>query len=201
MKKTKNKMFAVLRILKSPEKSYNANNLAKVLGITPMGTLKILKKLKKEEILISKKIGNSHIYSLNFKNDFATEYATFLLKQEAESSSPFVKRWIRELKKADEAEISVIFGSALKVEENAKDIDVLFVVNSSKFDSLRKKIKKLNSLNEKKIHPVYQTKADIEKNIQNQDKVILNAIKGVVVLGSKKFVYLIEKAKSTHLYI
>ncbi len=195
MKKTKNEMFVVLEILKSPEKSYNANNLAKVLGITPMGTLKILKKLKKEEILISKKIGNSYIYSLNFKNDFARDYAVFLLKQEAESSSPFVKRWITELKKVKEAEISMIFGSVLKSEEKANDIDVLFVVKQSKFDALRKKIQKLNQLNEKRIHPVYQTQKDLRKNINNQDKVILNAIKGIVVLGEKKFVNLIEMLK------
>ena len=43
---TKNEMKAVLEILKSPEVMYNANNLAKVLEITSMGTLKILKRLE-----------------------------------------------------------------------------------------------------------------------------------------------------------
>ena len=46
---TKAEMDAVLTIVKSPEQNYNANNLAKIIGVTPMGALKILKRLEKVE--------------------------------------------------------------------------------------------------------------------------------------------------------
>ncbi len=194
MKKTKNEMRVILNILKSPEKEYNANNLSKVIEITPMGVLKILKRLEKEEILVSRKIGNASIYKINFKNEFALEYITFLLKKEAEQSPPYIKRWIYELKKMNESEIILIFGSVLKIKEKAKDIDVLFVVKQNNFNILKKKIEQLNKINEKKIHPIYQTFDDFKKNIIKQDKVILSAIKGVV-LGDKKFIHLIQKIK------
>ena len=195
MKKTKNEMLAVLNILKSPEKEYNANNLSKIIGITSMGTLKILKRLEKEEILISRKIGNSSIYKINFKNEYASEYIAFLLKKEAEQSPPYVKRWNYELKKINESDITFLFGSVLKIKEKAKDIDVLFIVKQNNFNALKKKVEKLNKINEKKIHAIYQTLDDFKKNIIKQDKVILNAIKGVMVLGDKKFIHLIQKIK------
>ena len=48
---TKAEMDIVLRIIKSPEVDYNANAIAKVVGITAMGALKILKRLESEVIL------------------------------------------------------------------------------------------------------------------------------------------------------
>lgn len=195
MKITKNESKIILEILKSPKKDYNANNLSKIVGITSMGVLKILKRLEKEEILISKKVGKASIYSINFNKKYAIDYIEFLLKREAENSSPYAKRWINEIRKIDKAKIAILFGSVLNKKEKSKDIDVLFITEKENFDSLRKKLDKINQLNEKKIHAVYQTKEDLRKNISNQDKVLLNAIKGIVVFGEKKFISLIKETK------
>ena len=48
---TNNEMLFVLSIFKSPEKEYNANNMAKHLGISPMGALKIAKRLEKGDTI------------------------------------------------------------------------------------------------------------------------------------------------------
>lgn len=192
MKKTNNDMKVILEIAKSLNNNYNANNLSKVLGITSMGTLKILKKLKKEDILTSKKFGKSFIYKINFNNEYALDYIKFLLKNESEFSSPYIKRWVRELKKINEADIIIIFGSVLEVGEKANDIDVLFIVEKNSFNSLKSEIEKLNRINEKKIHPVYQTLEDLKSNIIKEDKIILEAIKGVAVLGGDKLIKLIK---------
>ena len=45
---TKTEMDIVLTLVKTPEAIYNANSLSKVLNITPMGALKILKRLEQE---------------------------------------------------------------------------------------------------------------------------------------------------------
>lgn len=195
MKITKNEMLAVLTILKSPEKEYNANNLSKLLNITSMGALKILKKLEKDNILTSKKIGNASIYKLNLKNKYAIDYAEFLLKREAEKSTPYVKRWVREVRKTNNPEIAILFGSVLEKEEKAKDVDVFFVVKEKNFNKLKREVKKLNELNEKKIHPIYQTPNDLKTNINKQDKVVLKAIKGIIVSGERKFIKLIEESE------
>jgi len=118
---TNNEMLFVLNIFKSPEKEYNANNMAKYLGISPMGALKIAKRLEKENILKSKQIGKAKIYRINMKNDYPKEYVKFLLKREAEQAPAHVKMWIKELRKIKNADAAVLFGSILRKKE-ANDI-------------------------------------------------------------------------------
>ena len=179
-------MKALLTLVKSPETMYNANNLAKVIGITPMGALKILKRLEQESILKSRKIGNAVIYRVNVEDAYARKYVSLFLLREGQQASPQVKRWISELKKIKNAEIIILFGSVLE-KPNPNDIDVLLVTDQKKFSKLEQEIKEINNLNAKKIHPLYQAVGDIIQNVRKKDKPILNAIKGVIVFGEEKF--------------
>ena len=192
MKNKDNEMLFVMSILKSPEMEYNANNIAKIIGISSMGALKIAKNLEKEGILSSRKIGRANIYKINFNNDYAKKYIKFLLKKEAEKSSPYVKRWIRELEKLKIANAIILFGSVLKKEKNAGDIDALIIVNKKNFGKVKKEIESINSLNDKKIHPVYQTKEDLRKHINERNKIILNAVKGIIVFGEDDIIEVLK---------
>lgn len=192
---TKNEAEVVLQILKNPERDFNANNISKVIGITSMGALKIMKNLEQNDILTSRKIGNYTIYKINLKNEYAFQFVKFLLIREAQQSSNYVKRWVTELRKIKEAESAILFGSVLTKEEGARDMDVLFILKKNNFDALKKEINKLNELNEKNIHPIYQTTTDLKKNIIKEDRVILNAIKGIVAFGEDKFISLIKEIK------
>ena len=188
---TKNEIEIVLRIFKNLEKYYNANSIAKEIGITSMGALKILKRLQKENILIPKKLGKATFYKLN-NNDYTKHYIKFLLKKESESSFPYIKKWINEIKKIKNADSAVLFGSILKKHKEAKDIDVLLITNKKRFSKLKKEIEEINLLNTKKIHPIYQTKEDFNNNIK-KDKILLNAIKGIIIFGEDLIIELIEK--------
>ena len=115
------------------------------------------------------------------------------MKKESEWSKAYVKRWIGELQKIKHANAIILFGSVLKKEKEAEDIDSLIIVNKKAFQTVEKEVDKINILNEKKIHPVYQTEEDLEKNIKSGNKVILNAIKGIVVSGEEKLVSLLRK--------
>jgi predicted nucleotidyltransferase len=192
MEITENEISIILNILKSPEKDFNANNLSKVIGISSMGVLKILKRLKEENILIDKKIGNISIYKINFSNEYANSYTKFLIKREKEHSPPYVKRWIKDLKEIKEVESIVIFGSVLKKLKKAEDIDVLFILKDINFNKVKKRIQKLNQINDKKIHPLYQNKEDLKKNINKEDKIISSAIKGIVINGEETFIELLK---------
>jgi predicted ArsR family transcriptional regulator len=64
--KTKNEEKAILKILQSPEKEYNANSISKLIKITSMGALKLLKRLEKEGILELRKVSNISFYRVNF---------------------------------------------------------------------------------------------------------------------------------------
>ena len=55
---TSNEMKIILKLFKDFNSRYNANSLSKEIGITPMGTLKILKKLYNQKILKQEYIGN-----------------------------------------------------------------------------------------------------------------------------------------------
>lgn len=193
--KIKNEEKAVLRILKNPENEYNANSISKIIKVTSMGALKLLKRLEKRSILKLRKVSNISFYKINFENEYAVDYVSLMLKSEAENSSSYVKRWIGEMRKIKNAGIGIIFGSVLSKGEVANDIDVLFAVEKNKFDNLSNEVEKLNLINEKKIHPVFQTKEDLMRNIEKKDKVVLEAIKGIVTFGEKEFVKLIGGVK------
>jgi len=180
---TNNEMLFVLSIFKNPEKEFNANSLAKHLKISSMGSLKIAKRLEKEKILISKEMGKAKFYRLNFNNDYVKQYVKFLLKRESEQTHPYVKVFIKEIKKIKSADVAILFGSILRKHKEAKDVDVLLITDQKKFSKLKKEIEKINLINVKKLHPIYQTEKDLGENIKKQDKPILNAIKGIVVFG------------------
>lgn len=180
---TKKEIEAILTIFKNIDKEYNANSLSLVINITRMGALKIVKRLEKQGILKSKKLGKSVFYKINLDNEYALGYIIFLLKLEAEQTKPYIKRWINELKKIKNADIILLFGSILNKGDKANDIDVLFVTNQKKFNKLKKEIEGINELSEKKLHPIYQTIKDIKDNIKKKDKIVLNAIRGIVVFG------------------
>src|SRR3989344_4739904 len=103
---TKAEMDVVLKLVKSPEVDYNANNLAKVVGITAMGALKILKRLESESILKSKKIGKAIIYRVN-QESYARRYIGLILSRESLYANPLVKRWIGEVKKIKNADLII----------------------------------------------------------------------------------------------
>lgn len=191
---TKNEINIILKLIKSPEIDYNANNLAKVVGITSMGALKILKKLEKESILKSKKIGKAVIYRINTNNLYANHYLSLILSRETIYADPRVKRWIEELKKIKNADIIILFGSVLE-NPNPNDIDVLFVTDQKHFSKLKEEIKLINEINIKKIHPMYQTFNDIIDNIKKRDKPLLNAIKGIIILGEEKFIEVYNESR------
>ncbi len=183
---TKAEIAIVLSLVKSPEIIYNANNLAKVVNITSMGVLKILKRLENETILKSKKIGKATVYRINTKTPYARDYVSLILSREKLYTQSRVKRWIEELNKIKNAEIVVLFGSILQ-KENYNDVDVLLITNKKMFSKLEKEIEDLNKINIKRIHPLYQSFEDIIKNIKDGDRPVLNAIKGIFVKGENKF--------------
>ena len=191
---TQAEMKIALKIVKSPELDYNANNISKVAGITSMGALKVLKRLENESILKSKKVGKAVIYKINTDSSYACQYIRLILSRESLHANSLVKRWIEELKKIKSADLIVLFGSVLD-KLNPNDIDVLLITDQKRFSKLQKEIKELNEINVKKIHPMYQTYSDIVNNIKKRDKPILNAIKGIVLRGEEKFLDIYNESR------
>jgi len=96
MEITDNEMRLVLLLFKSPEIEYNANSMAKKLGLSSMGALKIARRLENEGIIRAKEKGQARFYTLNLANGYVRQYIRFLLKREAEQSPSYIKRWIND---------------------------------------------------------------------------------------------------------
>src|SRR3989338_8954612 len=111
---TNNEMSFVLSIFKNPEKEYNTSNIAEILGISPMGSLKIARRLEKENIVKSREIGKARVYQLNLQDAYVMQYIKFLLKREAEQVPAYIKMWVNELRKIKNADAAVLFGSILR---------------------------------------------------------------------------------------
>lgn len=187
----KNEMLFVSSILKNPKEEYNANSLARLMKISAMGSLKIARKLEKEEIIKSRKVGRANIYRINF-NDYSKQYINFLLKKEINETNPYIKRWVRDLEKIKSANAIILFGSVLTKGEGANDIDALIIVNQNNIKKVKKEIESLNSINDKKVHPVFQTKQDLAKHLKEDNKMILNALRGLYISGADIIMEILE---------
>jgi len=180
-------------IFKDFSSSYNANNLSKILNITSMGCLKILKNLEKKKILISKQLGKARFYNIDFENSYAKTYLRFILENEAEESIPKIKKVVKEVRKLQEyADIGVVFGSVLSKEYYA-DVDLLLVLDTQKNVNIDKTIEDIDKITIKKIHAVKQTKEDLVNNLKKDNVIVVSAIKeGVVAFGYEKLIQVIE---------
>lgn len=189
---TNNEMKAMLTLFKDFSVSYNANSISKRINLTPMGALKILKSLEKQNVLKSKKMGKAVFYKPNFDNDHTKTYLKFLLQKESEQPIPRIKRWVKELGRLQStAEIGILFGSVLKTDDY-KDIDLLLVLTQSQNKEVNRLIADINRINVKNVHVVKQLKEDLKKNLEKKDKILLDIIKnGVVLFGYTQIIEVI----------
>ncbi len=189
---TNNEISFILKLFRNPDKYYNANSISKELGISSMGALKIAKRLEKEQIITTRELGKAKFYKLNLESDYVRDYIHFLLKRENERANAYVKVWIDEIKKLKSADAALLFGSVLIKGKEAKDIDAVLITDKQKFSKLKNEIGEIDQVNVKKIHPVFQTKDDFINNLKKRDKIILAALKGIIVFGADKIIEALE---------
>lgn len=183
-----------LKLLKNPKTDYNPSSIAKELKRTRVGAFKALKTLEKDGIVKGRKMGKATFYTLNLEDDYAVKNVETLLMEESRKN----QRWIDEFDElSDFTDIIIIFGSILKTENKANDIDLLLVLKQENNKKIDRIIKSKNEILLKKIHPIKQTKEDLIKNIKREDKIIISALKeGIVLYGFEKYVNLIKNVTS-----
>src|SRR3989344_1778375 len=125
--KTTERILEIL--LREPFMDHTATSLAKTLGITRQGLWKSLNKLSNEKLISLKSVADTKKSTLNitleFKNPVAIKTLSLLLTKELIN----YERW-----KVNFAEIEkymsffILFGSILTNPKEAKDIDIIAVV-------------------------------------------------------------------------
>lgn len=187
---TKKEQGALLIIYKSFANFYNANSLSKELMITQVGTMKLLKRFEKNNILLSKKIGKSIVYKINIEEEFVQKLIAFALINEAIKYT----RWKDEFKSLYRKDrILLFYGSASRNYSNAKDIDIFIIIDKKDFHEVSKELGKIQSILPKKLHAIKATKEDLIKNIKGNNKSMIEILKTAIVLyGYDKYMEVVN---------
>lgn len=187
---TQKERETVLLLFKEYTTFYNANSISKVLNISHVGAQKILKRLLQENLVISKTIGKSITYKLNFSNDYVINFVSFLLADEANK----FKRWKEEFKdffKKDR--IIMLFGSTIKDYAHARDIDLMIVLENKDVPEVNEIIKKKEEILPKKLHTIKLNHHDLLENLKKKDKAFVDIIKNSIILyGQDKYVEVVK---------
>jgi len=181
----------VLKIFKDLASYYNARTLSKIVGMSHAGAYKALKSLENAGILESRRLGRAVFYRV--KDDkFAKKSIELLLMAEAKSK----ERWLSEFNELYSlCDSVVLFGSILKSEKTAHDIDLLIILKPENNKKINQLIDFKSQLLTKKLHVIKQTRQDFISNINKQDKVLLSAVcTGIVLSGVEEYVEVIINA-------
>jgi predicted nucleotidyltransferase len=188
-----NKEKAILLLFKDLLAFHNSRTIGKILGISHAGAFKLLKRLEKNKIVKPTTIGKAITYSLNLEDNLTLrEIEIALIKQSRE-----YKRWAEEFKEI-ESKVSflIIFGSILRNEKFARDIDLLLIVNEKNFKEIRSFIERKNKILIKPIHPIYQTLGDFKRGLESKKDVLIEIVKtGIVLSGHSDFIDFLNKIK------
>lgn len=178
--------------------SYNSYNIKDKLGVSDVGSLKLLRSLKEKNVLVSKKMGNAIFYKVNLKNQYTLKLLELIFLDHISLSS-FVKGWIYDLKSfCPMTKAVLLFGSVLRKEKNARDVDICFILRTPRdYSKLQKKVGEMNKKNRLKIHPLYLTKKDFEAKLKEKDRALVDMVKDcVIVHGEELFVEVLKHVQS-----
>ena len=177
---------AVLVIFKDFTAYYNANSISKVLGMSRVGALKMLRKMEKGGLVSSQPIGKSIVYKLKLDDDYVRKLVAFLLADEANG----FRRWKEEFREMfKEGCIVMLFGSAIANYEKARDIDILIAAPKGSMQKIGKAIESRREILPKKLHAIKLTRRELESNIKRKSPTILDIIrKGVILHGQDTYV-------------
>lgn len=177
----------ILRHLALYRKEAATRELARETCIAAPNILKLLKELEAENILISKKIGNSISYSLNRANLLVKKIVLPAFNYENNLMSELGSYLAANLKLPI---ISIIlFGSRARGEEKPEsDIDLAFIVKAGDEARCEKEIINLNPAISagfgSSIAPIIYSTAEFSAKAKSQERLVKNIIKeGRIIYG------------------
>lgn len=178
-------------------RDYNASSLSKKVGLTRRGALKIMKKLREQEMVISRQYGRAIFYKVDLNNVYAKQRVIVALMEKAREKA---KRWLFEFEKLGAlAEIMIIFGSAIRNYEKANDIDLVLVYQQKEEMAIQKEVEFNRRTSLKPIHLIKQSPQDFIHNLKKPDPVLINALRlGCVLKGYEKVIDAVHEAQKVH---
>ena len=188
--KTANKSQAIMGILLRDFCRHTATSLSKQLKISRWGVWKILRNLKKGQMILLESIGNgktsTNEVKLNWSNPLVEKNLSVYLTQEALE----YKKWRFNFERLEkEVEFFILFGSILHSPKEANDIDVIIVAKKKNFVKIGDLMINIQISQEKDIHSTNFTKSEFKKELKKGNRAYLDAIKrGVILFGQESFI-------------
>ncbi len=197
MELNKNEQKALKNIFTDYLTDYNAYNMKDRLRVSDVGSLKLLKRLKEKKLLTARKMGNATFYKANLENEYTLKLLELLFLDHSHLSN-FVRGWIEDLKSFNNAKGILLFGSILKKEKSANDVDVCFVLEKHEdYKKVQKSVEQMNQKSRQDIHPLYLTEEDLKNKLLENDSPIIEMVRScVVVLGQELFVRVLKEVQS-----
>jgi len=194
---SKSKMI-ILLLLKDFSKTYTVTSLASQLEISRVGVWKILKKLQSEQFISITSIGSgktsTFMVDLNWENVLVEKSLALYLTEESLKQ----KRWkVNFMELEGLVDFLLIYGGILHSPEKADDIDIISVVSDKKkFIKIQQTIDKIQRSQIKKIHAINFTRVEFRKELKEDNKAFIDAVrKGVVLSGQEKFIQFMKNIK------
>ncbi|MEK6893800.1 MAG: HTH domain-containing protein [Nanoarchaeota archaeon] len=187
----------VLIILaKEPFIANTVTKLADALKITRQGLWKQLKKLKENNLIILESIGDKRTSTttikLNWHNSLIDKLLSVSLTKEALAHG----RWRTNFKELEgKASFLILFGSILNNPKEAKDIDIIAVIDKKEnFKVIENIIMNLQKTLIKKIHLIDITENEFIQELKKPNKAYIDALKkGIILYGQDKFIKFIKE--------
>lgn len=163
---------------------FHIREMARLIGKSHVSLLPHLRKFEKDKILLTKQVGKSKVYSLNFDNNQVRE---FLSLSEKKKSLEFLNKEFF-IKKIYDESISInlngcliLFGSyASGTHLKESDIDLLYTGDMR--ESEKGALKEFGKTYGKEIHLVSMTLKQFKEQLQKQNALIKEVIKNHIIL-------------------
>jgi len=183
--KITNHIFDILNLYRTDyTKSLHVRAIAKLLNTSHVTLLPYLKKLEKNKILISRKVGKNKQYLLNHNNILTKDYLALSEKLEAIKylqKNFLIKKVYQHLINVNVQDAIVLFGSYAKnYATETSDIDLFYLGKLSQNQILE--IKKIGKIYGKEISIKTSTIKNFNEGLITGDTLIQEIIKNHVIL-------------------
>jgi len=178
--------------------SYNSYNLKDKIGLSNAGSLKLLRNLSEQDLIIGEKMGNAIFYRPNLENPIFIKLMELIFIDNSNLSS-FVKGWIYDIESLTPyTKALFLFGSILKKGKEARDIDLSVILKKKEdYNQLKNMVELMNENNKLKIHPLFLTKEAFKNKLIERDKPLIEMIKSCAVIqGAEFFVEVLKNVQS-----
>src|SRR3989338_5838653 len=158
--------------------------MAKLIGKSHVSLLPHLKSFEKDNMLLSKNVGKSKVYSLNLENNQVREFLSLSEKKETLnllSKEFFIKKLYDEFLSLNLNGCLILFGSyASLTHTKESDIDLLYIGELR--ESEKKKIKDFGKTYNKEIHLTSMNLKQFKEQLSKQGALIKEIVKSHIIL-------------------